>query len=87
MGEMSNRGIYVFLYQNLNAILDTYRLENGKIYVFLYQNLNAENKFITLLKTRIYVFLYQNLNKIRATKENYIMENLCISILEFKWLY
>ena len=58
---------------------------NELIYVFLYQNLNAiKTRFMSPVII-IYVFLYQNLNKKEIVREASIKNNLCISILEFKY--
>ena len=56
------------------------------IYVFLYQNLNLKIGIILVESSSIYVFLYQNLNDEVDKTDEIEEENLCISILEFKWI-
>ena len=55
------------------------------IYVFLYQNLNLLDVNLQDTTQKIYVFLYQNLNLEVFQEENPVENNLCISILEFKF--
>ena len=58
----------------------------AEIYVFLYQNLNKTFDNKVMNGAKIYVFLYQNLNIVIEDKDGIYFSNLCISILEFKFL-
>ena len=78
--------IYVFLYQNLNKNFDGTPIKAIGIYVFLYQNLNGLQVIWENKNNQIYVFLYQNLNIKNKIKLNSKQLNLCISILEFKYI-
>ena len=56
------------------------------IYVFLYQNLNSCVVAPDFSTAKIYVFLYQNLNFYTLLNFFSTEADLCISILEFKYI-
>ena len=79
--------IYVFLYQNLNVFVGDLEEFITFIYVFLYQNLNVDEIEFEETEDGIYVFLYQNLNEDIKLIDAIEVIHLCISILEFKYLF